>query len=273
MTMQETFHIPEEELIQYALGTLTEGQLSQFTAHISLCNVCRADLARTQIELASFAVAQPQQELPAGARERFLHRLNTDTAPDSKLVRMRNKSQVYIMSKSFQHWLETPLPLKILSGVLAAALAFVAYDDLSHIHQIRQLLPEMKRFEKESAEFADLKEFLRGTDARQVSLHEKPALMKAPEGHALYSATTGRLVFTASYLPMPPAGKAYELWVIPAAGGAPIPAGVFTPDLQGSAAVVFPEIPSNVQAAGFGVTIEDAAGSPKPTSAIILSGQ
>jgi len=48
---------------------------------------------------------------------------------------------------------------------------------------------------------------------------------------------------------------------------------VFTPDLQGSAAVVFPEIPVNVQAAGFGVTVEDAAGSKVPTSPIMISGQ
>jgi anti-sigma-K factor RskA len=273
MTMQEAFHIPEEDLIQYALGTLTEGQLSQFTAHISLCNDCRAQLARTQVELASFAAVQPMEELPSGARERFLHRLNSDTAPDSKFVRMRNKSRLYVMSKSLQHWTESAVPFRILSGALAAALLFAAYDDLSHIHQIRQLLPEMKRYEQETAEFTDLKEFLRGTDAQQVSLHEKVVITRAPEGHALYSAATGRLVFTASNMPAPPAGKAYELWVLPAAGGAPIPAGVFTPDMQGSAAVVFPDIPPKIQAAGFGVTVEDAAGSRTPTSPIILSGQ
>ena len=273
MTMQEAFHISEEDLIQYALGTLKEGQLSQFTAHISLCNQCRGGLARTQVELASFATVQPMEELTAGARERFLHRLSSDTAPDSRLVRMRNKSRVYILSRSFQNWIETSIPLRILSGVLAAALAFVAYDDLSHIHQIRRLLPEMKRYEKESSEFTDLKEFLRGTDAMQVSLHPSPAIAKEPEGHAIYSAASGKLVFIASNFHAAPVGKAYELWLLPAAGGAPIPAGVFTPDLQGSAAVVFPDIPTNVQAAGFGVTVEDAAGSPKPTSAIILKGE
>jgi anti-sigma-K factor RskA len=48
---------------------------------------------------------------------------------------------------------------------------------------------------------------------------------------------------------------------------------MFTPDLQGNAAIIFPDIPQNVQAAGFGVTVEKAEGSPVPTSAIILSGQ
>jgi anti-sigma-K factor RskA len=273
MTMREAFHIAEEDLIQYALGTLKEGQLSQYTAHISLCNVCRGDLARIQVELAAFAAVQEMSEPPAGAKERFLHRLTNDKMQESKLLQKRNKSRLYYLTKSFQHWIESPVPMRVLSGALAAALIFVTYDDLSHLHQIRQLQPELKRFEIQSAEFAELKEFLHGTDAQQVSLHEKAPLVKAPEGHTLYSAASGKLVFTATNMPPPPPGKAYELWLLPAAGGPPVPAGVFTPDIQGSAAVVFPDIPVNVQAAGFGVTVEDAAGSKTPTSPIILSGQ
>jgi anti-sigma-K factor RskA len=272
MTMREAFHIAEEDLIQYALGTLKEGQLSQFTAHISLCNTCRTDLARIQVELAAYAAVQPATELPEGAKDRFLRRLTSDKTQES-ILHKRSKSQLYYLTKSFQNWIESPIPFRILSGALAAGLLYLAYDDLSHIHQLRQLQPELKRFEKESADFAELKEFLRGTNTQQVSLREKPLLMKTPEGHALYSAASGRLIFTASNMPSPPAGKAYELWVLPAAGGAPIPAGVFTPDIEGSAAVIFPEIPANVQASGFGVTVEDAAGASAPTSPIVLSGQ
>jgi len=273
MSMREAFHISEEDLIQYALGTLNDVQLSQFTAHISLCNECRAALGRIQVELASFASIQPALELPAGARDRFMHRLATDTAPDSKFTQMRNKSRLYLWSKSIQQQLESPLLLRITAGALAAAVLFLGYDDLSHIHQIRQMGPAISRYEKAAAEFADLKDFLSGMNAQQVSLHQSAPITKSPEGHAIYSSTSGKLVFTASNMPAPAAGKAYELWLLPAAGGAPIPAGVFTPDLRGNAAVVFPEIPSNVQAAGFGVTVEDAQGSKTPTMPIILSGQ
>ena len=65
--------------------------------------------------------------------------------------------------------------------------------------------------------------------------------------------------------------KTYELWVIPAAG-APIPAGLFSPDASGTASVVLPSIPLGVPAKAFGITIEDAAGSSTPTAPIILSG-
>jgi len=273
MTMRQAFHIPEEDLIQYALGTLKDAQLSQFTAHISLCNECRADLAKTQVELASFAAVQPAQELPAGARDRFLARLSAGEVPESKFVQIRNNNRLFVAVRSFQQWLETPIPFRIVSGALAAALLYVGYDDLGHIHLIRQMQPEMARFERQEAELADLKDFLHGTNTQQVSLHDRPAANRAPEGHAIYAASSGRLIFTASNLPAAPTGKAYELWLLPAGGSAPIPAGVFKPDEQGSAAVVFPQIPANVQASGFGVTIEDEAGSAKPTLPIVLSGQ
>jgi len=273
MSMPEAFHIAEDDLIQYAMGGLKESQLSNLTAHISLCNQCRAELAKTQVALASYATVLPQSELPAGARERFLSRLTSDTAPASKFVRMRNRSRLYIMSKSFQHWLDTPMPLRILSTALAAALVFVVYDDFDHIHDIRKMMPEMKRLEAETSELAELKDFLRGNDAQEVSLHEKPVITKSPEGHTLYSAASGKLVFTASNMPLPPQGKAYELWILPASGAPPIAAGTFKPDLQGNAAIIFPSLPSHVQAGGFGVTVENEGGSNVPTSPIILSGQ
>jgi anti-sigma-K factor RskA len=273
MSMPGVFHIEEDDLIQYALGTLKESQLGTLTAHVSMCNTCRGELGRIQVELAGFAAAMPDSDVPSGARERFLAKLTTDSTGESRFVQARNNNRFYIMSKSFQHWLETPMPLKILSGLLAAAAAFLAYDDLANIHAYRQLLPEMRRFEKENAELQELKEFLHGAHVQQVTLHEKPQPGKAPEGHTLYSATSGKLVFTASNIPAPPAGKAYELWLLPAGGRAPIPAGVFTPDRQGNAAVIFPDIPANVQASGFGVTVEDAQGAAAPTSSIILSGQ
>jgi len=270
--MTQAFHISDDDLIQYALGTLKETQLGTMTAHISLCNQCRDELAKIHLDLAALANTVPLSDLPAGARSRFLNRLSSDAAPASKFAQMRDKNKLYLVSKSFQASLGSPLLLKILSGALAATLIFAVYDDLSHIHQIRRMQPALRRSERDLAQLTELKEFLRGTNAQQVSLHEKPPVTKTPEGHTLYSATTGKLVFTASNMPLPPAGKAYELWILPARGGAPVPAGMFTPDLQGNAAIIFPDIPSNVQAAGFGVTLEKSEGSPTPTSAILISG-
>jgi anti-sigma-K factor RskA len=273
MSMREAFHIDDDDLIQYALGTLSQGQLSQFTAHVSVCNECRGHLGRTQVELASFSAGLPLETLPEGARERFLNRIAADSTAKAKSAQARPKSGLYIATRAIKSWCESPIPLMVLSGALAAGLIFAVYDDLSNIRTIRKMGPELARVERDATELAQLKDFLRGTNTQQISLHERPVAGRSPEGHATYSATTGKLVFTATNMPAPPPGKTYELWLLPATGGAPVPAGLFTPDSQGSAAVIFPTLASNVQAGGFGVTIEDTAGSPVPTSPIVLSGQ
>ena len=69
-----------------------------------------------------------------------------------------------------------------------------------------------------------------------------------------------------------PADKTYELWVIPANGSAPIPAGTFTPDATGNASVVMPPMPEGIPAKAFGVTIEKAGGSSTPTAPILMAG-
>jgi anti-sigma factor RsiW len=226
MSMREAFHIPEEDLIQYALGTLKDSQMSQFTAHISLCNECRSQLANFQVELASFAAVQPLEELPAGARDRFLAR--------SVLMPRRNRSSCRCAIRarpsmpcvpSSNGW-SRRCRSGYVSGALAAALIYVGYDDLSHIHQIRQMQPEMARFERQAAELTDLQDFLHGTNTQQVSLHDRPASQQSSGGACrLFAASSGKLVFTASNLPQPPAGKAYELWVLPISGAAPVQPG------------------------------------------------
>ena len=84
--------------------------------------------------------------------------------------------------------------------------------------------------------------------------------------------TKGTLVFLASNLDPLQALKTYELWVIPADGSAPVPAGTFHPDDQGNASVIMPTLPRGVAAKAFGVTIEPDGGSQTPTLPIVLAG-
>jgi anti-sigma-K factor RskA len=131
----------------------------------------------------------------------------------------------------------------------------------------------MSRLAQENAEFEELKQFLRGNDTQQVTLHTSVSPSYAPSGHATYKPITGQMVFTAANMPQLQPGKAYELWLLPASGAAPVPAGTFTPDLAGNGAILFPKLTANVPAKGFAITVEDAKGSETPTPPLILSGQ
>ena len=65
--------------------------------------------------------------------------------------------------------------------------------------------------------------------------------------------------------------KTYELWLMPADGSDPIPAGIFAPDSVGNANVIDAHFAHAAAAKGFTVTLENAGGSQIPTLPIILA--
>jgi anti-sigma-K factor RskA len=79
------------------------------------------------------------------------------------------------------------------------------------------------------------------------------------------------MLFMASNMAMPPAGKAYELWIIPMAG-APVPAGMFKPDEHGNAVMMDHPMPPGVEAKAFAVTMEKEEGANTPTMPILIMG-
>jgi len=94
-----------------------------------------------------------------------------------------------------------------------------------------------------------------------------------PVGQVSWLASKGALVFVAGGLRPLPADKAYELWLIPAQGKAPIPAGLFRPDADHGATVVLPPLPAETQAKSFEVTVEPGDGSETPSLPIVIEGQ
>ncbi len=140
--------------------------------------------------------------------------------------------------------------------------------------QARQATAQARVTEAEAARARRVLQLLTDPAAMQVALRLTPAgkTPPKPEGHASYNPSRGELVFVASHLNPLQAGKTYELWILPASGAAPVAAGLFRPDARGNASVVLPNIPANVAAKGFGVTQENAGGSPTPTMPILLMG-
>jgi hypothetical protein len=101
------------------------------------------------------------------------------------------------------------------------------------------------------------------------------AINKQPQPNArcMYVPATGHLLFMASNLAALPAGKSYQLWIIPKSGDAkPVPAGTFKPDAKGDAMVINPPIPTGVEAKAFGVSIEAEAGAQTPTLPMQMTG-
>ena len=111
----------------------------------------------------------------------------------------------------------------------------------------------------ELAQAKNVLSFLQAAETRVVSFGpEEPK----PRGRVLLNPSRGVLLI-ASNLPPAPAGRIYEMWIIPK-GGAPIPAGLFQTTAAGNAL--------HLQEGALGldstiaVTLEPEAGSAAPTT-------
>ena len=284
--MTEGQHISEEDLALYAMSALSPAEAAGVQGHLSACAACGELLAELNGDLALLALSVDQQELPAGAGDRFLSRIQADAvAPASGVTAVPAAQVAPATAAKPIPFPSTVVPVssarKPSSGTVvlpwllaAAALAGTAYLG-SEVAQLRTSRDDARyqvaKLAAASARAQEVFETLTSPQAQQVTLTEgKPAA--APTGRTSYLPSRGALVFVANNLRPIPASKAYELWVIPANGKAPIPAGTFRPDEHGTASVVLPKLPLGVEAKAFGVTIEQAEGSPTPTLPIVLSG-
>jgi hypothetical protein len=307
--MNNEDHIPEDDLVLFALQFLPENEMRDARRHIETCDPCRVELARLQGDLVAYAMTAEVVAPPAEARERLLRQIakeprlapastepvQTQAAKSKAQPAAAKTTEPTFAARQSRFLAEEPVEVRrprrapwVLAWTgwaLAAGCSFVAGLEL-HRQQVmqRSMADQQARVEQsqqDAARAQDAMATLTAADARQVALHVAAPATKtgaaapaaSPEAMAAYLADKGALVFVATHLQAPGVGKTYELWLLPSdENKTPIPAGTFKPDAQGSASIVMPRIPKGVQAKGFGVTIENDGGSSTPTLPIVMSG-
>jgi len=155
-------------------------------------------------------------------------------------------------------------------AALAAACSLIValWMSLEKRTADRELAEARATLQQSVAERAKLEQaftFLNQPETRQVNFGQgQPA---PPRGNFFLNPRMGVLLI-ASNLPALPAGKAYEMWVIPK-GGAPRPAGLFQSGAQGTAMhILTGTVDPNVTIA---VTVEPDSGSLAPTSNVLFA--
>jgi len=302
--MNTANHIAPEDLPLIALQFLPEQEMADALVHLEHCEACRAEIARYQGDLATYALTSEMHSPPALARERLMRRVakekkvipierpqpvTTAAHPDEPVLAPRRGSGMFDVETYEEPRRSRSAGIAAWSGwAIAAGLAVVA-GLLFHQRQVLQsnvkdLSAKASQPTGEDTRAEAVLKTLTSEGAMQVAMHIPPPdgvpAPRLPEGHTTYLSEKGQLVFVAANLLPVPQGKTYELWVLPqqpedAPKGqslSPIPAGTFKPDQYGSASVVMPDIPKGVTAQGFGVTIEDDGGSKTPTMPIVLVG-
>jgi hypothetical protein len=263
MTARE--HIPQEDLSLFAMQALSPEESAAVRAHVDACAECRAELAAAMNDLALVALSAEPHSVPEGARQRFLDRMAADASDSGRTAKVVSIDAEHPASRVYSS----------IQWSAVAAMLVIAFALTVKIGSLRlELKQESAKLAAQSAESARAQRVLQVLTARgaQHVLLTAANTHPAPSARAVYLASSGGLIFQANDLAPLPAGKTYELWVIPADGKAPIPAGLFQPDAAGSASVILPPLPSGVPAKAFGVTMERAEGAATPTAPILLVG-
>lgn len=266
--MTEQMHIPREELALYAMQALDQQECVRIDAHLAQCAACRTELAEAQGELALLAMSVEAQPLPTGAKQRFMDRV-------AAAAEAEKPSPARAGAVAEMPWPRRSAWAVWIPWAAVAALLVVAFALDGRVHDLDRQVAQQENAARAQAEASAqaqrVLDLLSAHNAQHVVL-SAANVHPVPSARAVYLASQGSLVLEASNLAPVPEGKTYELWIIPANGKAPVPAGLFRPDAAGSASLVLPKLPKGVQAKAFGVTVEKASGSDTPTLPIVLSG-
>jgi hypothetical protein len=302
-------HIEQEDLALYAMQLLSEGDAAAIREHLRGCTQCREEVATLQGDLAVLAMTSDLQSPPASAKQRLLQQIGREKkvipipmAPVASADAFSDGWELESMERAAatdphrnggrdipdvrdldeadaeraaQRGARGGRVLPWLGWALAAGALLTAVDFYRQREELRTSLiaasVKIAGLSEQAERGQAVLDALTNQSATRVTLTATPEAPK-PVGRATYVSDKGTLLFTASNLePLQPY-KTYELWLIPADGHDPIPAGTFQPDARGNASVILPQLPKGVIAKAFGVTIEDAGGSQQPTLPILLVG-
>lgn len=160
-----------------------------------------------------------------------------------------------------------------IAGLVAACLVLgvVSFNMMQDVErrqrEIADLRTRLASSEAFVAQARDLYDFLRQPSTVQVKFGDgQPA---PPRGQVFLNRERGVLLF-AGNLPQMPAGKVFEMWLVPKNGGAPVPAGLFRGE-NGQGVHLRPGPVDLTQVAAVALTLEPETGSTTPTLPILLA--
>jgi len=230
----------------FTLGIAEDPELNEIRAHLErACPNCVPGVRGARALTTLIGATAPAAEPPARLRKRVLAIAGGQTA---------------------SRWNWASVWAAVAAGAVIAAVIFNVRAHRASA-ELAQAAGELQRAQAESAaqtrELARLNEafaILNQPDAKQVVFGG--AAPQPPRGRVFLDPTRGVLLL-ASNLPPAPAGKTYEMWVIPK-GGKPVPAGLFQSAADGTAMHVLPGPVDVPGTAAVAVTLELAAGAQVP---------
>jgi anti-sigma-K factor RskA len=249
-----------DQAAAYVLGALAPAEQQAFEAHVAVCVACANEVRSLALVGVALAEVAPVSDPTAAVRDRLL----SSIAPASP-SRAGGRGG----------WMAVAA-----SVAIAVALGGYSLQLRGRVATLESRLREATlRAEAGERQMADVRRtaadaqssllVLAAPDLARIDLAGQPAAPNAT-ARAFWSRSRG-LVFTASNLPPPPPGRAYQLWVL-TAQPAPISAGMLTLDATGRVNARFDTPPDLPRPVAMAVTLEPEGGVASPTGDKYLVG-
>jgi anti-sigma-K factor RskA len=229
----------------YALGALDAEERAELDAHLRReGDPCVAGVFRARQMMTSLALMTPESSPPARLRKRVV-----ELAGGPK--RSWSWTSVWIVA----------------TAALALVAIWLGIERRDQARVLAELRLEAQRHNAELARLTEAFAVMNDPAAKQVVFGE--GAPKPPRGRVFVNPNRGVLLL-ASNLPPAPAGKIYEMWIIPK-GGVPLPAGLFQSEADGTAMYVRKGPVDIASTAVIAVTLEPEAGSQAPTTQPLIA--
>ncbi len=227
----------------YALGALEAEERVELDAHMRRQDdPCVEGVKRARERMTSLASMAPESHPPARLRAKILN----------------------MVAEPKRTWSWTALWV-----AAAACMAITAvWLDYTRLEQRRTIADIRLEAQRKTVELTRLNEafaLMNDPAAKQLVFGENAP---KPRGRVFVNPKQGVLLLASNLQPAP-AGKIYELWIIPKAG-APAPAGLFQSEADGTAMYLRAGTVDMAAAGAIAVTLEPAAGSQLPTSSPVI---
>lgn len=226
----------------YALDALDTDERSAYEAHLPTCSSCQQELASFWRTTEALAVAASGPEPSPALRERILADVRAERASNVIPFVSRRRRLVPVLAAT-----------AAVAAVVALAIGLWASDLSSELDETQSALDRLRA---NATVLAD-------PEAQSVPL-------QAGNGR-LVVGSGGRAVLLLRDLEPAPAGKTYEMWVVP--GGnieEANPAGLFSGDDETEIVAVEGTVQEGDLVA---VTVEDEGGVDAPTSAPVVASE
>ena len=286
-------HEYADQAAAYVLGALTPAERTFFEAHLANCALCAAEVRSFAPVVGELAMTIPGEAPSPAVRDRLLAAIRTPA--DHRIQPAESTSRAVVPLDADRAAASRPMGGRTQSSALtsrfsplalAASIALVVALG-GYAVQLRGRITNLEARLRETALRADTNEqlvadarrsalesqrtvlVLAAPDLARIDLAGQPAAPRA-SARAFWSRSRG-LVFTASNLPTPPPGRAYQLWVL-TAQPAPISAGMLSLDANGRATAMIDTPQDLPKPIAMAVTLEPEAGVPSPTGDKYLVG-